>query len=482
MRRFYGNQIRKISELIFIFIADIAALFMIFQLAFFLRKRLPLFLYLPFPDEASLATLNSLWWILFVWIFFLYYEGLYTRRFSFWDEIRVLWKVVFLSTIGIFTIVSLGKISDQISRTVIVLMGMTSVVLLPVTRLNLKKLLRGLGLLKRRVLILGAGKTGQLMLKALMREPNYGYKVIGFVDDDPEKIGTSINGIKVHKGVDRVLNYINRCNIEDLFIAMPGAGNDRLQGLINNLQHKVENILFVPDVFGIAVLGTSLQHFFQEEAFALELKNNLSRSLNRFIKKIFDFVVSVIFMIFLLVPMAVITVLIKLDSRGSAVFFQQRVGKKGKIFRCLKFRTMYEDSEDNFSALLVKNPDINNEWSTYRKIKDDPRITRVGKFLRSTSLDELPQIFNVLKGEMSLIGPRPVTEDEINNYYKEAADICYSVLPGITGLWQVSGRNNTSYDSRIALDSWYVRNWNLWLDIVILFKTVRIVLKREGAY
>ena len=482
MRRFYGNQIRKIAELIFIFLADIAALFMVFQLAFFIRKRLPLFLHLPFPAEESLATLNSLWWILLVWIFFLYYEGLYTRRFSFWDEIRVLWKVIFLSTIGIFTIVSLGKISDQISRTVIVLMGMTAFVLLPVIRLNLKKLLRRFGLLKRRVLILGAGRTGELMLKALMREPNYGYMVIGFVDDDPEKIGTNINGIKVHKGVDRVLNYINRCNIEDLFIAMPGAGNERLQGLINNLQHKVENILFVPDVFGIAVLGTSLQHFFQEEAFAFELKNNLSKSLNRFIKKIFDFVFSVIFMIFLLVPMAVITVLIKLDSRGSAVFSQQRVGKNGKIFSCLKFRTMYEDAEDNFSALLVKNPDINNEWSTYRKIKDDPRITRVGKFLRSTSLDELPQIFNVLKGEMSLIGPRPVTEDEINNYYKEAADICYSVLPGITGLWQVSGRNNTSYGSRIALDSWYVRNWNLWLDIVILFKTVRIVFKREGAY
>ena len=119
---------------------------------------------------------------------------------------------------------------------------------------------------------------------------------------------------------------------------------------------------------------------------------------------------------------------------------------------------------------------------TQRKLRDDPRITGIGKFLRKTSLDELPQIVNVLKGDMSFVGPRPVTEDEINVYYKEAADLCYSVLPGITGLWQVSGRNNTAYDYRIALDLWYVKNWQMWLDIVILFKTVRIVLRREGAY
>jgi undecaprenyl-phosphate galactose phosphotransferase len=482
MGRYYGNQIQKIIETVFIFLADLVVLFLIFQLAFFIRKALPLFFHLPFPDNASLAGATSFWWVLPVWIFFFCYEGLYTRRFSFWDEIRVLWKVTFLSTVGIFAIVSLGKISDQISRTVVVLMGMIAFMLLPLSRLILKKILRKFGLLKRRVLILGAGTTGRLVLKALKRERNYGYKVIGFVDDDPEKIGTRILGIKVHKGVDRALNYINRCNVEDLFIAMPGAGKERLQGLINNLQHKVENILFVPDVFGIAVLGTSLQHFFQEEAFAFEMKNNLSRPVNKFVKKVFDILLAILILPFVLVLLLLFAILIKVDSKGPVIFTQDRIGKNGKTFRCFKFRTMRVNADSLLKEFFRKNPYAEEEWVRYWKLKDDPRITRVGRFLRSTSLDELPQIFNVLRGEMSLVGPRPVTQKEIDDYYRETAGVCFCVPPGITGLWQVSGRSDESYDRRIALDSWYVRNWNLWLDIVILLKTVRVVVKREGAY
>ena len=482
MSQFYTNQIRKSIELILISIADAASVFLIFKVAVLIREGLPLFFHLPFPDNASLAGVASVWWIVPVWIFFFYYEGLYTRMFSYWDEIRILWKVAFLSTIGIFTIASVGKISDEISRTVVILMGIIAIVLLPLIRMTFKKTLRRSGLLKRRVLILGAGKTGRLMLKALMREPNYGYEVIGFLDDDPEKIGKRIDGIKIHKGVDKMFTYVNRCNVEELLIAMPGAGKEKLQTLINKLQHKVENILFVPDIFGIAVLGTNLRHFFYEEAFAFEMKNNLSRQLNIFLKKCFEMVISILLLPLLFFLIILLLVLIHLDSTGSAIYSQERIGKNGRKFRCFKFRTMYADAEERLEAVLENDPARKHEWTSSWKLKDDPRITRIGKFLRKTSLDELPQILNVLKGEMSLIGPRPVTEAEIDNYYKEAADICYSVLPGITGLWQVSGRNNTSYDYRIALDSWYVRNWNLWLDIVILIKTVGVVIKREGAW
>jgi undecaprenyl-phosphate galactose phosphotransferase len=143
---------------------------------------------------------------------------------------------------------------------------------------------------------------------------------------------------------------------------------------------------------------------------------------------------------------------------------------------------MYNDAEERINELLVNNPEANSEWDNHFKLKHDPRITKVGSFLRKTSLDELPQLYNVFKGEMSLVGPRPVTRQEIDEYYKDAAKICFSVPPGITGLWQVSGRSNTSYEKRIALDSWYVRNWNLWLDIVILLKTIRIVIRKEGAF
>ncbi len=142
---------------------------------------------------------------------------------------------------------------------------------------------------------------------------------------------------------------------------------------------------------------------------------------------------------------------------------------------------MYNDAETRLDNLLQSNTDARNEWNHHWKLKNDPRITKIGIFLRKTSLDELPQIFNVLKGNMSLVGPRPVTKREINEYYKDQAKLCFGVPPGVTGLWQVSGRSNTGYDYRIALDSWYVRNWNLWLDIVILFKTFKVVLSGEGA-
>jgi len=143
---------------------------------------------------------------------------------------------------------------------------------------------------------------------------------------------------------------------------------------------------------------------------------------------------------------------------------------------------MYTNADELLKELLEKNPELRQEYETFRKLKNDPRVTKVGKFLRKTSLDELPQIFNVLKGEMSLVGPRPVTKEEIDKYYKDYAIYYYEVLPGITGLWQISGRSDTSYDERVELDVWYVKNWNLWLDIVILIKTIKVVLKREGAY
>jgi undecaprenyl-phosphate galactose phosphotransferase len=235
-------------------------------------------------------------------------------------------------------------------------------------------------------------------------------------------------------------------------------------------------------MFGMAVLGTSLHHFFHEQAFALEIRNNLERPLNIFIKRCFDFIMAGLSMLFLSIPMLIISILIRVDSDGPAIFSQERVGKNGRRFRCYKFRTMYNDAEERLERLLASDEGAREEWNKFWKLKDDPRVTRIGKFLRKTSLDELPQLFNVLRGEMSLVGPRPVTQDEIDRYYKDAAVLCFTVPPGITGLWQVSGRSSTGYDYRIALDSWYVRNWNPWLDIVILFKTIRVVLKREGAY
>jgi len=166
---------------------------------------------------------------------------------------------------------------------------------------------------------------------------------------------------------------------------------------------------------------------------------------------------------------------------GKAFYAHERIGKNGKTFKCLKFRSMVSNSQEVLESLLANDADAKAEWERDFKLKNDPRITPIGAFIRKTSLDELPQLLNVLKGEMSLVGPRPVVEEE-RKYYGEHWNEFLSVKPGMTGLWQVSGRNDTSYDERVALDIQYIRNWSLWLDIKIIYKTVFVIINPKGAY
>lgn len=177
-----------------------------------------------------------------------------------------------------------------------------------------------------------------------------------------------------------------------------------------------------------------------------------------------------------------IAILIKIDSRGKAFFSHTRIGKDGHSFQVLKFRTMVSNADEELKQFFKKHPEFLAEWEATQKLKCDPRVTRVGKFLRRSSLDELPQLINILKGEMSLVGPRPIYSDEEIQKFGDRFELYKQVRPGLTGLWQVSGRTNTTYERRVQLDEYYVRNWSIWLDIQILFRTVRVVLLGEGAY
>ncbi len=471
------NRARNTAEFLTAFIFDACIVGLIFFLSIFIRERLLPIGGLP---VMTFRRTSDFWWMLPVWLFSLSYEGFYTKQFSFWGEIGALWKAAFISTVGAFTIIFLAKIDEHMSRSIVVLMGGLAVIIFPFGRIVFKRLMRRFGLFKRRVLILGAGNIGRLLAKVLRRESNFGYEIMGFLDDDPEKIGTRIDGIKVHRGTGMTARYIRKCAISDLVVALEGVNKKKMLWLVNNLQHKVNRILFVPDILGFPVVGTDFIHFSHEEAFALELKNNLANPLNVFVKRLFDFTLSIIVLPFFAVLMAAISLMIKLDSRGPVFFRQVRLGKKGKPFLCIKFRTMHADAEERLSALLEKDPSVRREWEEYWKLREDPRVTRVGKFLRATSLDELPQIFNVLKGQMSLIGPRPYLPHEQN----AMGDFAHTILlakPGISGLWQVSGRSTTNYAYRIWMDNWYVRNWTPWFDAIIMAKTIGVVIKREGA-
>ena len=270
-------------------------------------------------------------------------------------------------------------------------------------------------------------------------------------------------------------------HISDLVIALENSSEEEISHFINRMQHRAVNVLYVPEATGISVMCTELVHLFSAQTLALEIRNNLEAPFNYLLKRCLDYLGALILLPLVIPLTAIVAIAVKLDSPGPAIFAQERLGKKRQPFLCYKFRTMYIDADERLKQLLRKDPKAREEWEKYWKLKNDPRVTRVGRFLRKTSLDELPQIFNVLRGEMSLVGPRPYLPRE----EEKMGDYCNVILlvpPGITGLWQVSGRNHTTYHHRLALDSWYVRNWTPWLDVIILFRTLKVVFLRQGAY
>ena len=200
------------------------------------------------------------------------------------------------------------------------------------------------------------------------------------------------------------------------------------------------------------------------------------------VKTAFDYILTLVGAVFISPLLVYIAYRIKKEDPGPVFFAHTRIGKYGKPFPCYKFRSMVVNSQEMLQKYLAENPAAREEWERDFKLKDDPRVTPIGKFLRSTSLDELPQIFNVLRGEMSLVGPRPVIQEELDKYYGETAKLYCTVKPGITGLWQVSGRSDIGYDERVALDATYIKYRSMWGDIVILWKTIGVVLMKKGAY
>ena len=210
------------------------------------------------------------------------------------------------------------------------------------------------------------------------------------------------------------------------------------------------------------------------------LSSNLARPCSQLLKRCFDILAASAILVFLAPLVAVIALLVRREGRP--IFFAHtRIGRHGRLFKCLKFRTMVPDAAKVLAELIVRDPIARTEWERSFKLKNDPRITRLGHFLRKSSLDELPQLLNVIRGEMSLVGPRPVVPHELERY-GDARHYYLQVRPGITGLWQISGRSDLDYEQRISLDTWYVRNWTLWYDISILLRTALTVPAKAGAY
>ena len=262
-------------------------------------------------------------------------------------------------------------------------------------------------------------------------------------------------------------------------LAMPDSSFAEIRQVIQDHCKDFRHILIVTDLLGICCLGISPREIGGQ--IGLEIPQRLSFVVPKMIKRCMDCAIGLVLFLLLIPMFLIICAAIKMSSRGPVFFGHLRYGRDGKAFHALKFRTMVTNADRTLEDYLRQHPEQLLEWQVYHKLKKDPRITAVGRWLRRYSLDELPQLINILAGHMSLVGPRPIVESEIKRY-ATTYDLYTRVPPGLTGLWQVSGRNNTTYEERVAFDDYYIRNWSVWMDMYILARTFRAVLHADGAY
>jgi len=476
---------RQFLAIPLLMVTDIISFCFSIFMAYIIRANLMPLVFNSLP-RTSWDFVYALWWIPILGCMFFIFEKLYSKRAPFWQEAGQVVKTTTLAFLVAVSVVFLTKQGDENSRTLVLLAWIFSLFLVPALRYFSKTLLFKVHIWEKPVIILGAGETGKLILNTLYREPVIGYKPIGFLDDDinkqlyPPELPSG-EKVPVLGSFDDAEAIIEKSRVYDVIVAAPGLPGKKLVRLVNKLQRKTYNLLVVPDLFDMAMEGVEVQHLFNERTLVLKLKNNLNDRFNLATKTIFDLIVSLMLFTILIPLMLILAIAIKIDSRGAIFFIDTRIGKDGVEFKCFKFRTMYPNADKILEQYLAANAHARKKWKKYAKLKDyDPRVTRVGAFLRRFSLDELPQLINVIKGDMSLVGPRPYLPRE-KEIMLGREDILIT-RPGITGLWQVSGRNDVEFIERLRLDSWYVRNWSLWLDISILIRTVAVVLKGKGAY
>lgn len=461
---------------ILLIIVDYIAIVSAEQVAFVIRNFL-----IPNGGVLHISWFN--FWVVFplLYLIFINVEQLYTCRKQFWQVIEKIFHASFYSVISIIIVLYIGQINASTSRLFIFLFWIFAFGFLVFFRYIVKKILEKMQLLQIPVLIIGAGKTAELLVQGIINDAGMGYKIIGLLEDNCVKDGILTQFPVLGKFVDAE-KVIADTGVQYVFIAVPGLEQSKLTRLIYKVQPLVKNMGIIPNLVGVPMGSIEVESLFNEKLMLLRLRNNLTRPFNRLIKNVFDIIASVIVSIVFLPVVILIIFKIYSEEPGSPIFYRYTcVGENGKKFCCYKFRTMCINSQEVLDEYLHKNSGARMEWEKYYKLKNDPRISRIGNFLRKTSLDELPQLINVFKGEMSLVGPRQIIEDEIPKFGVYIQDY-YLVKPGITGYWQISGRNDVDYSKRVKMVSWYIRNWSLWLDFYILYKTIRIVLLRKGAY
>ena len=364
------------------------------------------------------------------------------------------------------------------SRVVYVLAFFLTISLVPVFRASTRKLFASRHWWGSPVALLGYGITGKYVHETLVKNPGIGLRPVAILDDDAEKHHPADPRITFGP-LENCIEIARSQRIPYGIVCMPGLSRHDLLNLVDRYGKCFGHLIVIPNLIGMTSLGISAWEV--GGIIGLEVSQKLLRPSSRLVKRCLDILTTVALLPFAAVIVAVFGILIKLEDGGPMFYGDERIGIGGNKFKAWKLRSMVTNGDEVLQSYLAANREEAAHWNARQKLARDPRITRIGRFIRKLSIDELPQLWNVLTGEMSIVGPRPVLEKQVP-MYGSSFDLYKQVRPGITGLWQVSGRNHLTFAERVRLDKYVIQNWSVWLDIYILARTVNVLLTAEGAY
>jgi len=416
---------------------------------------------LPFPLLAEQSYLLLVYPLVFA------YEGLYTKRLAGWEETRRCFRGMFVATAAVAVLFFAVRLW-LVSRVAVMLAFALGLALVPLCRVLIKRLLVAVHLNCQPLVVVGSAAGADLFVREIGKHRELGYTVAqrlepGQDSDLPSRLADRNS---VPSGATLVI-------LSESFDA------EGLRAVLEVAGRRFADLMLVPNA---ALLQSSDAEIEQVgNLVVMKYRYNLLRPLNTFTKRAVELVVSGLLFLLLLPLYGLLFLLVRITSSGPVLFRQSRIGRGRRAFTCLKFRTMHPDAERRLDEVLNSNPGVRKEWEMYARITDDPRVTSLGRLLRRYSLDELPQLLNVLAGSMALVGPRPYLPGEAGQI-GGCLDTIVRVRPGMTGLWQVSGRAAVPFSERLVLDEYYIRNWSLWLDFSILLRTIGAVVSGRGAY
>ena len=384
------------------------------------------------------------------------------------------------TTLAITTVFAFfSNTAESLSRMLLFAWILGLLVTAPLARYCAKLALKKLGLWGKPVVVLGAHDAGARVLEGLRREWQLGFRPMAVFDNRVAPIQRTLNGVPYGGTLGDAIALGREHRIDTVIFAMPYTRREQLARFVDLAKLNFRHVVVIPNLVGITNSAVVARNF--AGTFGVEIKYNLLDPWSQRLKRALDLAATVVGGIFVLPLIAALALLVRLESRGPIFYSDKRMGRDGELFSCVKFRTMVPDAESLLHGLLAENEEAREEYLKYHKLRNDPRVTSVGRFLRKTSLDELPQLWNVLRGEMSLVGPRPYLPRESGDIGVTQDEIL-RVTPGITGPWQVAGRNRSAFEERVEMDVSYVADWSVWLDIVLLVRTSVCVLFSRGAY